>query len=78
MLMDGDYLFLFSDGITDSFYTKEGQEFLKQLVEEIPYRRPGEMASYLMKYVIQAAQGRIRDDMTILVIGIWENNQYKD
>ncbi len=78
MLMDGDYLFLFSDGITDSLHTREGQEFLKQLVAEMPYRRPGEMAGYLMKYVIQASQGRIRDDMTILVIGIWENKEQKD
>ena len=31
-----------------------------------------------MKYVIQASQGRIRDDMTILVIGIWENKEQKD
>ena len=72
-LLDGDYVFLFSDGVTDSFHTVEGQEFLKQLVAEIPYRQPREMAGYLMKYVIQAAQGRIRDDMTVLVIGIWDN-----
>ena len=72
-LMDGDYVFLFSDGVTDSFHTEEGKEFLKQLVAEIPYRHPGEMAGYLMKYVIQAAQGRIRDDMTVLVIGVWDN-----
>ncbi|MGN0304656.1 MAG: SpoIIE family protein phosphatase, partial [Lachnospiraceae bacterium] len=72
-LLDGDYVFLFSDGVTDSFHTAQGQEFLKQLVAEIPYRQPREMAGYLMKYVIQAAQGRIRDDMTVLVIGIWDN-----
>lgn len=72
-LIDGDYIFLLSDGITDSFESAEGKEFLKQLVGEIPYRRPGEMANYLMKYVIGASQGKIRDDMTVLVIGIWNN-----
>ena len=75
-LMDGDYIFLFSDGVADSFHSMEGEEFLKKLTEDIPYRRPSEMAAYLMKYAIQAAQGHIRDDMTVLVIGIWENENY--
>ena len=74
-LMPGDYIFLLSDGVTDSFDSEEGKAFLKQLVAEIPYRRPAEMAGYLMKYVIGTAKGKIKDDMTVLVIGVWENEE---
>lgn len=72
-LLDGDYIFLFSDGILDNFSGEEGEEFLKEMVAQIPYRRPTEMAGYIMKHAILASKGRIKDDMTVLVMGIWEN-----
>ena len=72
-LLDGDYIFLFSDGVLEHFSGEEGEEFLKQMIAEIPYRRPAEMAGYIMKQAIALSKGRIRDDMTVLVMGIWEN-----
>ena len=74
-LLDGDYIFLFSDGILDSFSGEEGEEFLKQIIEQIPYQRPTEMASHIMKHAITLSGGKIRDDMTVLVMGIWENGE---
>lgn len=73
-LLDGDYIFLFSDGVIDYFLGEEGEMFLKELIMEIPYKRPTEMASHLMKHAISAGKGKIRDDMTVLVLGIWENS----
>lgn len=72
-LLDGDYIFLFSDGILENFSGEEGEEFFKEIIAEIPYRRPSEMAGHIMKHAIVASRGRIRDDMTVLVMGIWEN-----
>lgn len=72
-LLDGDYIFLFSDGILDSFAGEEGEEFLKEMVARIPYRRPSEMAGHIMRHAISVAGGRIKDDMTVLVMGVWEN-----
>ena len=74
-LLDGDYIFLFSDGILDSFSGEEGEELLKEIVANIPYRRPSEMAGYIMKHAISAFGGRVKDDMTVLVMGIWENRE---
>lgn len=74
-LLDGDYVFLFSDGILEGFSGEKGEEFLKEVIAEIPYRRPAEMAGHIMKHAISASKGRIRDDMTVLVMGIWENTQ---
>ncbi len=72
-LLDGDYVFLFSDGILDYFYGKEGEEFLKETIAQIPYKRPAEMAGHVMKHAIAASKGNVKDDMTVLVMGIWEN-----
>ena len=72
-LLDGDYVFMFSDGIMDHFPGEEGEELLKEIIQEIPYKRPGEMAAHVMKMAIMASKGVIKDDTTILVMGIWEN-----
>lgn len=74
-LLDGDYVFLFSDGVLEQFTGEDGEAFLKEMVAQIPYRRPTEMAGHIMKHAILAAGGRIRDDMTVLVMGIWENRE---
>ena len=71
-LLDGDYIFLFSDGVLDNFSGEEGEEFLKEIVAQIPYRRPMEMAGYIMKHAISSTGGKTKDDMTVLVMGIWE------
>lgn len=72
-LLDGDYVILFSDGILEHFCGEKGEAFLKETVAQIPYRRPSEMAGYLMKHAIAASKGAVRDDMTVLVLGMWEN-----
>lgn len=74
-LLDGDYIFLFSDGILESFAGEEGEEFLKEIIAQIPYRRPSEMAGHIMKHTISLSGGKIKDDMTVLVLGIWENTE---
>ena len=45
----------------------------KEIIAQIPYRRPTEMAGHIMKHAISASGGKIKDDMTVLVMGIWEN-----
>ena len=36
---------------------------------------PSEMAGQIMRYAIEHMEGRIRDDMTVLVVGVWERQQ---
>ncbi len=75
---DGDYIFLFSDGITDCFGATQGKEKLKRIIADIPYRRPTQMANYIMEAAIRLCNGKIRDDCTVLVIGVWENEKGYD
>lgn len=73
ILLEGDYVLLFSDGVLDYYEKQEGEEILKELLANVPYRNPSQIASYLMKHTLSKSQGKIGDDMTILVMGMWEN-----
>lgn len=72
-LMDGDYIFMLSDGIRDGLSEGIGEEALSELISRINLENPKEMANYILNYAIRECKGRIRDDMTVLVVGIWEN-----
>jgi len=56
---------------------EKGELFMKELIAEIKFERPDEIAGCIMKYVLNLSKGRIRDDMTVLVMGFWEN-KYED
>lgn len=71
-LQDGDYLIMVSDGVVDAFRGEESEEALLHAIAGIQDNNPGEIAERLLRITLRACGGRIRDDMTIGVIGIWE------
>ena len=71
-LMDGDMLIMMSDGVTDCFENEKGSKRLQDIIAQHDSVNPREMSDYLLQYAINCQGGRIRDDMTILVAGIWE------
>lgn len=73
-LQDGDYLIMMSDGVLDAFGEEDYLDTLTYLIEEITEQNPGEIAEKLLQLAIHSCGGRIGDDMTILVAGIWENS----
>lgn len=72
-LMDGDYIIMMSDGVTDAMEEFGYGEEMCELVSRIELQNPKEIAQTLLQYVIRRSRGCIRDDMTILVIGVWES-----
>lgn len=72
-LMDGDYIIMMSDGVVDAMEEQDYGEDMCQIISKIENQNPKEIARNLLQYVIRRSKGAIRDDMTILVIGIWEN-----
>lgn len=76
-LEDGDYVILFSDGVTDALSQGMGEEILPEVIGSCQLSNPGEIAGSLLNFCIHQCKGRIRDDMTILVIGIWKKRRNK-
>ncbi len=74
-LMDGDYIVMVSDGIMDALSQGIGEDMLPELIGNTNLENPGEMANAILNFSIQQSRGRIRDDMTVLVIGIWKKEQ---
>lgn len=76
-LGDGDMVILVSDGVTQDWPCGDGEFFLAQQIEKLSVSSPVEMANLLLRYAIEQCHGQIRDDMTVLVTGIWENHEKK-
>lgn len=74
-LQHGDYVIMLSDGVTDALSQGIGEEILPELIGQMDYGNPSEIANQLLTYSIRQSRGQIRDDMTVLVMGIWETKQ---
>ena len=72
-LQDGDFLVMVTDGVVDAFGSEEYEKGLLQAIETIENQNPGEVAEKLLRRAICASGGKIRDDMTVGVIGIWSD-----
>ena len=72
-LQDGDFLVMVTDGVVDAFGLEEYESGLVQAIETIENQNPGEVAEKLLRRAIGASGGKIRDDMTVGVIGIWND-----
>ncbi len=71
-LMDGDYIIMVSDGILDALSQGIGEDMLSELIGSTSLENPGEIANAILNFCIRQCKGHIRDDMTVLVIGIWK------
>lgn len=71
--MDSDYVIMVSDGVIEGLSQGIGEEALSEIISRTELKNPTEMANYILNYVIRMCKGAIRDDMTVVVSGIWEN-----
>lgn len=72
-LSDGDYVILMTDGVPDAFLQEGNGEILEGIIADIHETGPGEIAEKIMEQALRACGGHVKDDMTVLVAGIWEN-----
>lgn len=70
-LYDGDYLVMVTDGVLDAFGEEPGEEILKEWILQAQEQMPKELGRYLLEKTLQYADYRAKDDMTVLVAGIW-------
>jgi len=72
-LQDGDFLIMVSDGVVDAFERGEQEGAILRAISGLQGSNPGEMAQRLLRIALCACGGKITDDMTIGIIGIWES-----
>lgn len=70
-IYDGDYLVMVTDGVLDAFGEEPGEEILKEWILQAQEQMPKELGRYLLEKTLQYADYRAKDDMTVLVAGIW-------
>lgn len=71
---DGDYIVMLTDGLTEGWPDGDGERQLEILLSGLNGISPSEMAGILLRFAIEQCGGRIRDDMTVLVAGVWEKS----
>lgn len=71
-LYDGDYIVMLSDGVLEAIDGEEKEEEFGRMLMDMTLQNPKEMAEYILNYAITRAGGVARDDMTVLVTGIWK------
>lgn len=71
-LQNGDYVIMLSDGISDALSQGIGEEILPEIIGRMDYSNPNEIANQILTYSLTQSRGQIRDDMTVLVMGVWE------
>jgi stage II sporulation protein E len=70
---DGDYLIMMTDGVVDAYENYQKGVSLQEFIGQLEYENPKQMANMLMNMAITNAEGKIQDDMTVVVLGIWCN-----
>lgn len=73
-LQNGDYVIMLSDGVLDALSQGIGEEVLPEIIGKMDYNNPNEIANQILAYCLKQSKGQIRDDMTVLVTGVWNQS----
>ncbi len=71
-LYDGDYLVMVTDGVLDALPSSREEETMKDILLNIHCLAPKEFGRAVLEKVLSYGEYRARDDMTVLVAGIWK------
>lgn len=70
---EGDYMIMLTDGILESLTALGEEEKLTDYISKLTAKNPREMAQRILQYSIGLCRGNIKDDMSVLVFGLWKN-----
>ncbi len=71
-LQDGDFVVQVTDGVLDDLHVPSPEETMEEILETIETNNPGQMAKQILERILLFTAGKVPDDMTVLVAGIWE------
>lgn len=70
-LENGDFLVMVTDGVIEYLMEEQPEEYLAQMIRNINTENASVFASTLMEQVQKRMNYVAKDDMTVLVVGIW-------
>lgn len=73
-LTHGEYVIMLSDGVADCFARPGGEVIFEDMLACMTLQEPNEMAAAILRQAIFHSNGKIADDMTVLVTGVWETD----
>lgn len=68
----GDYVILMTDGVLEHLHVPSPEQTMCEILETVQCTNPNELAKKILERVSLFTGGVVRDDMTVLVAGIWE------
>ncbi|MCI9175251.1 MAG: SpoIIE family protein phosphatase [Lachnospiraceae bacterium] len=71
-LQNGDFVVQVTDGVLDDLHVSEPEEAFRDILEGIQTNNPEQMAKQALEQILLFTAGKVPDDMTVLVTGIWE------
>ncbi|MDD3340299.1 MAG: SpoIIE family protein phosphatase [Lachnospiraceae bacterium] len=71
-LNSGDYLVMVTDGVLDALPVTQEEDVMRDIILNMKNVSPREMGKRILEKVLGYARDEARDDMTVLVAGIWE------
>ncbi len=70
----GDMVVMISDGVLDGIIFENKEECLKEILLDITTQNPQDFADQIMEHISKINGGVLRDDATVLVLGLWKKN----
>lgn len=71
-LKDGDFVIMVTDGVLDALPVGEQDILLETIIQGTAMINPKEMAHHILQQVLNWTGKDPEDDMTVLVVGVWE------
>lgn len=48
---------------------------LPEIIGKMEFSNPNEIANQILAYCLKQSKGQIRDDITVLVVGVWDQTE---
>lgn len=74
-LYQGDFLIMMTDGVLEALHAENKDQMMKGYLSMLSVRSPQEMADRILNFAIDHEEDGLHDDMTVLVIAVYENQR---
>ena len=71
-LYHGDYLIMMTDGVLDALPNQKEEETMKEIIMDVHEESPKDFGRGILERVLGYSDYHARDDMTVLVAGVWK------